>query len=404
MKLRIQLALVAALAWSPSASRAAEEPCDSGRPRVADLGIRSLECDCTIQGRGLRTRTWRFRNEPAVRSLRPGSPAATVLRDGDVVTAVDGHLITTLEGGRRFANLTIGEPVLLRVRREGRVFNVRLAPESVCPEEALLGLSLMAPLAPMPPVPMVAPAAPETPPEQATPRAPRAPRAELPELRWLWTPEAPGVFERVPRGWFGMSLNCSDCRSEHDEGDRTPVWTFRTPPEVGMVEPGSPAARGGLRAGDQLTHMDRVLLDTEEGGRKFGATRPGQRVEFTLQRGGAEQRVTVVAGARPEPRIAQMDEMLERVRGMRSLNNEKLGSEMARLEAELAKLRSQRDARDQRLRYAGSVGGSDVEVRGLHNVVVNDDGDEIIIITSDARIVIKPSAKESVRRRSGNKK
>ena len=48
-------------------------------------------------------------------------------------------------------------------------------------------------------------------------------------------------------------------------------------------------------------------------------------------------------------------------------------------------------ARD-RLRSAGGVGGAEVEVRGADNVVVDDDGDEIVITTRDATIRIRPAA------------
>ena len=51
-----------------------------------------------------------------------------------------------------------------------------------------------------------------------------------------------------------------------------------------------------------------------------------------------------------------------------------------------------REASRDRLRYAGAVGGSEVEVRGLENVVVDDSGDEIVITTRDATIRIRKAA------------
>lgn len=46
-------------------------------------------------------------------------------------------------------------------------------------------------------------------------------------------------------------------------------------------------------------------------------------------------------------------------------------------------------SRDQKLRYSGSVGGADVEVRGPGSVNVQGDGDDLLIITADAVIRIK---------------
>ena len=414
MKLRIlssTLLLAALVIAAPSAR--AEDPCPDGRDRVPDLGIGRLDCDCSFQSFGdTRPRLWRFRGEPVVRSLRAGSPAAAVMREDDVITAIDGHLITTREGGRRFANLQMGRPVTVTFRRDDRVLNAQLAPEAVCPDEAMLPVAPMPPMPPMPhmeffpsqpgaPAPPAEVGEPSTPPTPRAPRAPRPPRTPRATLLpgWRWNGESPQVFEVVPRGWFGMSLNCSDCKSERSEGSG-PVWTFTTLPEVAMVEPGSPAARGGLRAGDVLTHIDRVALNTAEGGRKFGAVRPGQNVVFTVQRGGTPQRIKVVAGTRGEARV-KVQEMLDRVQGLgeREVDGKRLSAEMKALQAELTKLRARQSEQSRRLRYAGSVGGSDVEVRGLHNVVVDDSGDEIVIITNDARIVIKPSARSGERKK-----
>jgi len=48
-------------------------------------------------------------------------------------------------------------------------------------------------------------------------------------------------------------------------------------------------------------------------------------------------------------------------------------------------------AAEQRLRFSGTLGGTEVEVRGLNSVVVTENGDELIITTSDATIRLKKS-------------
>lgn len=57
---------------------------------------------------------------------------------------------------------------------------------------------------------------------------------------------------------------------------------------------------------------------------------------------------------------------------------------------ELTRAASARSAGgDQRLRYSGVFGANDVEVRGLSSVVVTENGNELIITTSDATIRLK---------------
>lgn len=106
---------------------------------AASIGVGRLLCvggECEINlvepdGR----RAHRFTTEPRVEEL--SEPAASELREGDVIVAVDGAPITTLEGGRRLARAEVGAPIELTIRRDGALRTVRLVPVPGCPIGAL---------------------------------------------------------------------------------------------------------------------------------------------------------------------------------------------------------------------------------------------------------------------------
>jgi membrane-associated protease RseP (regulator of RpoE activity) len=415
-------AAIAIALLGPGTARAdGSGPCSEGEPRVADLGIDQLECNCTFSASSHDHdvhRAWRFRSEPRIVDLEHDGPAREVLRVGDVITSIDGRLITTSEGGRRFANLRAGEPVVLMIRRDGRIHTVRVVPEEVC-LSASLGGTALTPQAPMVPATPPAPAVAPTPGTPAPPVAEPAPRA----FRWEGSGPAPAgtraapraataprvvvtprpdgppalvpfVPETLPRGWIGVGLSCRSCGGEISEGSAEPVWSFGSLPLIDQVEPGSPAARSGLRRGDVLTHIDGVSLLTDDGGRRFATLRPGQRVVWTVRRGGQTHAIPVVAEPRPGAREITLAQLADRLRELR-LQGDHDGFqrdwEAFQRSFEAFQRRAGTPA-DKRLRYAGEVGGSDVEVRGLGNVVVDDSGDEIVITTPDATIRIRPSA------------
>ncbi len=63
---------------------------------------------------------------------------------------------------------------------------------------------------------------------------------------------------------------------------------------VGQVEADSPAARGGLRAGDVVTQVgDRAVANPRDLARAIGDARPGSEVKLSVQRDGAAQEVRV---------------------------------------------------------------------------------------------------------------
>lgn len=181
----------------------------------------------------------RFLTEPVVTSIAPDGPVEGLLRVGDGIEAVDGALITTEEGSRRFASLggSGGETSTVVVRRDGRSLTVQIP---ACPARALA----------LPDV-----AASDT--AGTTPPPPTSSAAAS-----------------------GMRLRCLECGYDEHEG-----WRFSTPPVVTEVREGSPAAVAGLRPGDEIVSIDGIALGTAEGDRRFSRLGPGDRASWTVRRG-----------------------------------------------------------------------------------------------------------------------
>jgi membrane-associated protease RseP (regulator of RpoE activity) len=414
------------LAGGVRAQEVTVRACPADQEWVVDLGIAGFECNCTYTSLPDGTRYWVFRSEPIVLRTREGGPAARLLHSGDAIVAIDGSLITTREAGRRFANLQAGEKVTLTIRRDSRIQRVELVAEGRCePGAGLRGT-----------------AEPELPPEPELPTLPEAravPQpAAAPALAMEALLEAQGLGIRSLRaqGWFGFGISCSDCTIEIlPDGAR--AWEFSEPPEIMLVEPGSPADRAGLRSGDVLVEIDGVPLVNEEAGRRFGAVKPGETVRLTYRRGGTVETVSVTAESRPlaDPlsvmiegeltsteelirglleeqekeqalleelqadlqatEVAELPGVLERLLRARELAGEVAGQRHEEMAADV--LRSLQEAehvemlRVDQLRFAGSLGDVEVEVRGPEPVIVSvvEEGEEMVILVGETRIRIR---------------
>lgn len=337
------------------------------------IGISSFECkNCRLTTDG-NVRVWNFSSEPIVRVVEPGSPAAGKLREGDEIVAVDGHLITTGEGGRRLGNLVPGRAVSLVVRSGSRERTVEIVPDGECPRPGAHAA---------PPAVAAAPPTPGAEPAKgvgvtaAVPRAAVAPPARAAAPAGVAVAAGPvprPTYSLLSSGWFGLGIECTNCRWSVDKESGQSEWEFSAPPEVSSVEERSPAADAGLRRGDVLLEIDGMSLTSREGGQRFGSVEPGETVRLTYNRGAETRSATVTAARRPGmappppgPGVAPSAYASRATSGYAS-------------------------AAASRLRYSGLVGETSVEVRGAGSVVVNiiEPGREIEIVTSDSRTRIR---------------
>jgi serine protease Do len=101
---------------------------------------------------------------------------------------------------------------------------------------------------------------------------------------------------RVERGWLGVAVQ--DMVPE--EGTRGRGATTARGVLISGVERGSPAARAGLRAGDQVVAINGDRVDTSRVlVRNIAAVAPGQTVRLSVLRDGRPTEIPVQVGRRP---------------------------------------------------------------------------------------------------------
>jgi len=74
----------------------------------------------------------------------------------------------------------------------------------------------------------------------------------------------------------------------------------RTPNTIGLVQPGSVAARAGLQAGDRISSIAGQQVDSFEDLQRIVVLRPGEHVRVTLERSGRQVPLELTLGAREE--------------------------------------------------------------------------------------------------------
>lgn len=109
----------------------AQSVCGRSTRPYGDIGVGLYQCvraDCLVAGRNRLGSVHVFNVEPSLWHI--SAPAAGLLKDGDVLLAIDGHPITTPAGGARLAIIRPDEHATLLVRRDGieRVVHLTAVP------------------------------------------------------------------------------------------------------------------------------------------------------------------------------------------------------------------------------------------------------------------------------------
>ncbi len=98
-------------------------------------------------------------------------------------------------------------------------------------------------------------------------------------------------------GWVGVEFTS---RARNVQTERGVAWQFESYPVVASVAPGSPAARGGIAAGDVLIAIDHH--DLQQGVTPFPELlRPGRTLSILVRRDGQMRELHVVVGRQPPP-------------------------------------------------------------------------------------------------------
>jgi len=349
---------------------------------IGQLGISGLNCrgECTITlNQEGAEQYWSFTTEPMITGVEDGSPADGALEAGDILVAIDGVPITTTEGGDRFANVEPGQEVTLLVRRDNVRHEVTLEAAAECrptPNYIVMPTRLLPP-----------PPEPDTRFIVSRVEAVVAPRVRVvqavePEaVTHIEVVAVPRAWSILPRGKLGFSFSCGPCSSKTDPETGETIWSFSGPVEVIGVTRDGPADMVGIERGDVITTIDAELIESDEGGISFSRLTPGEPVELTVvKRSGEEVFVTAIPVDSERGVV-----MVEPVAAVELTEFEPIIVEVV----ELPPAPPQEPER-MILRFSGTVGPAEVEVRGRPvDIVERLEEGIIIVITRDTRIQIR---------------
>jgi C-terminal processing protease CtpA/Prc len=224
----------------------------------------------------------RFWGQPALHQIRADGPAAGRIMEGDTLIAVDGIAIATDSAAIRLGTYR-SAPVRLTLRRNGAERTVSVTASRVCVSTTSTerrGLDLTGgmhlAIEPREQIRLGDSAL-------AYDRAARVLHDRVyGELTQRYA--SPLASFMSARGPLGLGIQCGQCFYVR-LGDRW-AWRFSDYPVVSSVEPGSAAARAGLRRGDELRTVDNVAITSAEGGDRFTAAPPDSAIRITWVRDG----------------------------------------------------------------------------------------------------------------------
>ncbi|HEX5438070.1 MAG TPA: PDZ domain-containing protein [Gemmatimonadaceae bacterium] len=101
---------------------------------------------------------------------------------------------------------------------------------------------------------------------------------------------------RDGEGWLGITLSSRDTSNGGNGGEESSSASAL--PVVVSVDPGSPADRAGLEAGDRLIVIDGHNL--HDGAVPLSVLRPGTSVPIRIRRGAKTKSMVVIVGRRPK--------------------------------------------------------------------------------------------------------
>ena len=412
----------------------------NGRDPIGFIGIVGLECTNCSMGQSDPDQ-WYFRTEPRIVGVDAASRGGAVLKSGDVITHIDGKLITTREGSRALGGVKPGQTVILTFRRNGEQLKAAITAESACSPPGQYAIYAPTRVHGGKPGEYV----------DVAPRPTKVTPLYGPKI----TAGSPTAATSIgPRVSFGFGLSCSDCAITAEQIKGVHVMMFDKPPEIAFIDANGPAYKAGLRRGDVLTHIDGVSFTTSDGARRFATAEAGQPVRFTVVRNGRARDYTVRATDRTPlraatPDLAKSSESLERAqKALQELQREQ-SRQMAQIQDEIRRSRNQEENRIREmqrefyrqeqehrkklnelsselsraesrmqaaladsnrscalvtpsprgsgsartLRYTGLIGESEVEVRGPNPVSVNETSDEITITVGTTQVKVKTPRK-----------
>jgi WD40 repeat protein len=113
----------------------------------------------------------------------------------------------------------------------------------------------------------------------------------------------PPALAQEPKGWLGADTQ----DVSKAEADRL-GWDNPRGAKLGVVAPGSPADKAGLKTGDIIVAVERTMIDTASDiDAAMADKRPGTEMRLQVLSGGRERRVTLVLGERPAARVVAAD-------------------------------------------------------------------------------------------------